>query len=374
MKVLVTSDLHLSTRIWTNRNITQDSYYAWSQIVESAIAQDVSAVILAGDLLDKQTNTSEPVNELAKGLRLLVKHGIEIYFNQGQHEMQKYPWVQAVCPEAVHLHDRSVDIGGLVFTGSDYRNTESFQEFLASADVLVCHQVWQEFMGGVAATQGSFRDIPMNIQLLITGDYHRSISRNDKGLDVLSPGSTALRAVDEPEDKSFFILEIQGERCTPEVCALRTRRKLLLDARPHRRPADILRDLHRWLSAAEAYAEDLPEELKMPIVRATVEGGDEARHALLQKEVEGRAHLTFKLTKPDVPYLDDEDSDDSSEMEIRSGEQVTLSSGLSTYVSPQEAPEVFNLSQMFISGNDPQAILFDWVQNNTGDNDANNEG
>ena len=66
MKILVTSDLHLSDRIWRHYPIEGDSYHSWNQIVDLAINHSVDAIILAGDILDKQQNLSYPIQNLLK--------------------------------------------------------------------------------------------------------------------------------------------------------------------------------------------------------------------------------------------------------------------------------------------------------------------
>ena len=94
-KILVTSDLHLSERIWKHRPIEGDSFYSWMQIQDAASEHKVDAVILAGDLLDKRKNSSESVTRLLQGLSRITAKNIPIIFHQGQPEMQDNPWCLA---------------------------------------------------------------------------------------------------------------------------------------------------------------------------------------------------------------------------------------------------------------------------------------
>jgi len=73
----------LNDRIWTNRRIFGDSYFAWEQIVKLALEQEVRAVILAGDVLDKQINGSGPIHALLAGLYQLQEGGIEVWAARG---------------------------------------------------------------------------------------------------------------------------------------------------------------------------------------------------------------------------------------------------------------------------------------------------
>lgn len=183
MKFLVTSDVHLSDKIWKHRLIEDDSYYSWLQIVQMAIDHEVSAIILAGDILDKQTNFSRPIKELLFGLGRLDQHDIDIIYNQGQHELQQMPWLAVgVISNWIQAAPLTYG-GGWTLDGCDYKNTEKLQEFLKSeralnADILIMHQVWRDFMGDMCKPQGEFADIPENVRYLITGITMRLFARS----------------------------------------------------------------------------------------------------------------------------------------------------------------------------------------------------
>jgi len=145
VKVLVTSDLHLSDKIWKHRPVEGDSYWSWEQIVDIAV-EECDAVILAGDILDKQLNNSNPISKLIDGLNRLEEAGIPVFYNQGQHEYQKNPWM-GLHKLSNHIHRRSFELGGFSFLGFDYGQQQDLAQFLngeevKDADFLVCHQVW----------------------------------------------------------------------------------------------------------------------------------------------------------------------------------------------------------------------------------------
>ena len=130
MKILVTSDLHLSDKIWKHRPIEGDSYHSWRQIVDLAIEHECDVVILAGDLLDKQTNVSNPVQELVAGLRRLEQAHIEVWYNQGQHEYQAVPWM-SLDEGTVWLHENAVTTpNNWNIAGCDYQNVDGLLNFL----------------------------------------------------------------------------------------------------------------------------------------------------------------------------------------------------------------------------------------------------
>jgi DNA repair exonuclease SbcCD nuclease subunit len=233
MKILATSDLHLSDKIWKHRPIEGDSYHSWRQIVDLAIEHDCDIVTLAGDILDKQTNVSNPVQELVAGLRRLREAHIKVWYNQGQHEYQTVPWMSLDETTVWVQAQPIVTTNGWNIAGCDYQNTEGLTNFLKTtaameADILVCHQVWLEFMGEECRPQGSFADIPENVRYLITGDYHENICQKFGQLTVLSPGSTHLRSISETEDKFVFFMELPdtvGSKAKTSTWPLATRRR-----------------------------------------------------------------------------------------------------------------------------------------------------
>jgi DNA repair exonuclease SbcCD nuclease subunit len=235
-RVLIASDLHLSQRIWQHRPIFGDSYSSWRQLVQYAIDYEVTAVILAGDLLDRQSNTSEPVCEFAAGLNRLIEAGIEVFYVQGQHEMQEVPWA-SLAKGVQHINDKLVDIARLKVYGMDFRSATQLQASLAQippeANVLVAHQVWSDFMGDIVHSQGSFADIPSHIELLITGDYHKTVCQQlPSGMQVLSPGSTHMRAINEPAEKYGHLLTVQDDGSVQwQALELLTRPVLMWDLR-----------------------------------------------------------------------------------------------------------------------------------------------
>lgn len=303
MKILIASDLHLSDRVWKYKPIEGDSYYSWRQIVEIARSQGVDAVILAGDLLDRQVNNSRPVSEFLKGLSDLSAADIDVYYIQGQHEYQDVPW-GSLAGVAIHVHKKSLQLGGLHFFGLDFLPREEFQkavlEIPPATDVLIAHQVWEDFMGENIVSQGKFSDLPPHISLLITGDYHDSRVVCQGGLTVVSPGSTAVRQINERADKYCYLLnteEIGEGRWADALTAipLATRRVISIDCREM--PVEELEPvLLRAVSFGEEYAREhsLPEQLAIPLVALRYNVSIGAAVMAAAKSVNNRLHFFYK--------------------------------------------------------------------------------
>jgi len=368
MRILVTSDLHLSDRIWRHRAIEGDSYHSWHQIVDLAISERVHAVILAGDVLDKQQNLSAPVQHLLEGITELSKEGIRVLYNQGKHEFQAQPWISAgPGTQWLQLLDY-VTPKGWVISGCDYQNADNLQTFLKSfrakaADILVCHQVWKDFMGEVGKPQGEFADIPENVKLLITGDYHEHICQQFGKLTVLSPGSTHMRSITEPEDHFVFLLELGSREEKPKIKSLElfTRRCIWLIAKSFKSEAALDKRVKAELESASEYAakHNFPDQLRMPLIHLTHHVDDNELVNRFQTRWGSAAHLFFKqvtnhTTEEDkvVDYLDASD-------------RVSMLSCLDQFLDPQTQPLSYSLALALVQSPDPEQTLHRWIKEQT---------
>lgn len=370
MKILVTSDLHLSSRIWSHRPIEGDSYYSWEQIVNLALEHEVDAIILAGDILDKQVNVSEPIHKLLAGVTRLLEHKVSVYYTQGQHEYQASPWLQA-STEAIWLHERSVHFDGWQVTGCDYQNSkEKLQQFLKSeqalgSQVLVCHQVWEDFMGDIAKPQGCFNDIPAGVNYLITGDYHKNLIHNHGALTVLSPGSTHMRSIAEPEDKKVFLIATgsagkfsEEEKLAVQTLSLLTRRCIRIDVAKANNCWATLKKLgDSLLAQALQYAEDnaLPPELMLPLIQLVHTSSDIELVDKFKQNFEQKAHLFFKQVE--AKQL----SGQEEQEQIISADRIGMLQCVDSYVDKVKQPLVHELVLILLQSPDPEQALQQWV-------------
>lgn len=208
-----TSDWHLAKNAWAKYpTLSGDSYYSLSQI--TTFAKDYGLpIVAAGDLLDKNSPDSYTVWKITQEISGLAADEIPIYYIQGQHEkVFDKPWL-GLTDYAHHIHRKLIEIAGIRFYGLDYSRPDQLKEFLQvvpeNTDVLVMHQVWQNFMGSICKTDASF-DILPKIELLLTGDLHKTVQQvfiNEKNeFLAISPGSICMQSIDEPDDKYFFVL------------------------------------------------------------------------------------------------------------------------------------------------------------------------
>jgi DNA repair exonuclease SbcCD nuclease subunit len=317
---LIASDLHLSPKTWRHRPIVGDSYYAWEQIQDEAIQSKVGFVILAGDLLERQTNGSEPIIKLQQGIDKLGEQDIKTLFIQGQHEYQEVPWA-SLSKHAHHLFSESVEVGPFQVHGIDYQPKEMLRreidDFvqLGEKDILVMHQVWLDWMGERALPQGSFsdvRELAPELKTLITGDLHESRMEWFSGeaaeltglnLQILSPGSTCMQSVAEPLKKYMFhLFEDDHGDVLFESVELKSRPFVRWEKRLETSEDvdDVVGKIEDEFDRVFDYADanKLPEEICTPIFHFTYshEVADEVRR--IEKHLDGRVHLFWKEIPP----------------------------------------------------------------------------
>ena len=384
---LIASDLHLKKRTWSNRPIEGDAYFAWEQIVDTAIREAVEVVILAGDILDKQINGSGPIVKLQEGIEKLGAAGIKTLFIQGQHEYQEMPWA-SLSKHAIHLHrneatslDPFIEVAGYTIAGIDFQAKERLQDELSyvaetlksppEKTILVTHQVWEEWMGERALPQGKLADVNNwlpGLGLLITGDLHES-RLEDEPLRVLSPGSTCMQSISEPEDKYVYLLSssdgpLDPQSTTSDVSrgssagSLEIRRSALL-GRPFidwpfmgtvEDIEDCIREYYTVYEDSQSHAEQhsIPEEICKPLVRFQYGHSLSGEVHRLEKLVGDTGHIFWKEHVPKDVVADEI---------ITSGDHVTMESLLK---SVECNDSVRQLAERLLAGGDPNQELHRW--------------
>lgn len=209
-------DAHLDLGAWANRPaLSMDSINAFKYICGYAIKYSIPYVIGAGDLIDVKKPAPEVVQFARTQLTALEAAGCEFHFIQGQHEYSPdVPWLCAIHSWPRWLNGKSIKVGSKTVYGLDWHSADKIVDAINSipeaVDILVMHQVWEDFMGDIRGCEASFAQLPY-AKTVFTGDYHvtktlTAIGRDGQQLLAISPGSTNLRKIDEPVDKYFYVL------------------------------------------------------------------------------------------------------------------------------------------------------------------------
>lgn len=208
------ADLHLEDGAWTTRpGIYGDAYYSFEQIVDYCIKHRLP-LVLGGDVLEKKSNLARPITKLCAQFSRLQRENVEVFYIQGNHEYDRNaPWL-SVHPWPRHLHDALHHIGGVPVYGLDWlprgEIQEAFKRVPEVTKILITHQVWKDFMGGIGRTECELTDVH-HVQTVLAGDFHvtkvaEGVNAQGKPVKMLSPGSTAMQDMGEEPHKSFFVI------------------------------------------------------------------------------------------------------------------------------------------------------------------------
>lgn len=109
IRLLCTGDIHMgrvSTRLpgeFSAQRLFSTSQ-AWGRIVECALQEDVQALVLTGDVVDRENRLFEALGPLEAGLRRLADGGIDTFAVAGNHDFDVLPRLAgAVGRERFHL-------------------------------------------------------------------------------------------------------------------------------------------------------------------------------------------------------------------------------------------------------------------------------
>ncbi len=106
MKFLHTGDLHIGKKLF-EASVLEDQAHILNQIHEIALAEQVQAVVLAGDLYDRSVPPAEAVTLLDDFLTRLVQAGIPVIAVSGNHD----------SPERISFGEKILEKQGLYLAG-----------------------------------------------------------------------------------------------------------------------------------------------------------------------------------------------------------------------------------------------------------------
>jgi exonuclease SbcD len=106
IKILATADIHLGKRSSGMRVFGDDcaTKHAWQRIVDYAVRHTVDALVLAGDIIDRDNRYFEGSGALQEGFEQLRDEGVEVFMVSGNHDFDVLPQVLRNHPFGnVHL-------------------------------------------------------------------------------------------------------------------------------------------------------------------------------------------------------------------------------------------------------------------------------
>lgn len=280
------ADCHLAPQAWAKRaELCGDAYHSFAQLCQYA-QEHLELLILAGDILDTPSPDPTTLSQLLAGVQ---NAGCEIWFITGQHDQHLRGRWLALAPQAKCINEEQVTWQDHKFYGLNWHSRTVIKAKLAAIPegtaILVAHQVWGELCPNFECSGSD----AAHVRQLWTGDFHQHLhltTTNAAGqpLQLYSPGSLAMQAVDEPAGKYFYSFDKQLQ---PTSIQVQTRAVYQYELQ-------TLDDLQQMLATEIPWEVDLPATLQRPI--AWIHFNDQlpqARQALEERFAES-THLFLK--------------------------------------------------------------------------------
>ena len=113
MKILHTADIHLNSPLRSlalrdsalRERVRTASRTALSGIVDIAVAEDVAALLIAGDLFDGAERSARTAAFLTAQLERLRERGIRVFYIKGNHDAENPLTGELSLPDNVHVFD-----------------------------------------------------------------------------------------------------------------------------------------------------------------------------------------------------------------------------------------------------------------------------
>lgn len=315
--LVIASDTHFSPYgAWRGRGIVGDDEHAFDQVVEFCCAPGrvVDGLILAGDVFESKdlldARTPGLQRRLFDRVDRLEEKSVGLTYVLGQHDLG-IDWL-SLHGMAQNGHGRLYDFGRNfpLAQALSYTPRDELPGRLAAIPedvrLLICHQSWSELMGCArAGADASLAELASStrVDVVLTGDYHKAVEAfvdrpDGSTLWAFSPGPVSLQAIDEDPEKSFLLVDVDGEGSVVfDRVPLTGRAVLSYTLAAHDADSDEL--LAVMASEVDEALGDrrLPDALRRPIVRLRLHREPAGFLAEVRRQCAGRAHL-FESLEP----------------------------------------------------------------------------
>lgn len=216
-KIALISDVHLGTKQYGIKERYQDFLDSFRNFGDSVYGVD--AVVIGGDLFDSPRPDAHSVLCAQKVVGNLKRFGCRVLGIDGNHDLASGDWLRAVGVEP--FDDCSLaQVGHAVISGLHYRNgrdlvaeIQRMADAGMKADILVAHFALAEMNGGGSADTGVQELSPflekMGVKCVMMGHVHIPDHRKWNGVLYMNPGSTEMKASNEPKEKYYFVVDTE---------------------------------------------------------------------------------------------------------------------------------------------------------------------
>ena len=220
-RVIHTGDTHLGYRQYHRPERTRDFADAFRQVVDDAVADDVDAVVHAGDLFHDRRPDLGDIMATLSILRTLDDAGVPFLAIVGNHEAKREgQWLDLFesLGLATRLGSDPVVVGDTAFYGLDFvprAQREGFEPDFEPHDAdqaaLVTHGLFEPFDFGEWDPSEILDPASVAFDALLLGDNHDPGTVEVDGTWVTYCGSTERASAAEREDRGYNLVTFDGD-------------------------------------------------------------------------------------------------------------------------------------------------------------------
>jgi DNA repair exonuclease SbcCD nuclease subunit len=220
-RVIHTGDTHVGYRQYHSPERREDFLAAFEQVVDDAVADDVDAVVHAGDLFHDRRPGLAALQGTVAALRRLADADIPFLAVVGNHEGKRDgQWLDLFedLGLAVRLGREPYRLGDAALYGLDYvpksRREDLEYEFAdsdAAHDLLVTHGLFEPFAHAEWDTAELLSRSTVEFDALLLGDNHEPGIKTVEDTWVTYPGSTERCSATEREERGYNIVTVDED-------------------------------------------------------------------------------------------------------------------------------------------------------------------
>ncbi|MFC5970180.1 DNA double-strand break repair protein Mre11 [Halomarina salina] len=220
-RVIHTGDTHIGYQQYHRPERREDFLDAFRRVLDDAAADDVDAVVHAGDLFHDRRPSLQDILGTLDALRTLAAADVPFLAVVGNHEAKRdAQWLDLFesLGLAVRLDASPHVVGNTAFYGLDFvpRSQRDaleyeFEDHDADHAALVTHGLFQPFDFGEWDARDIVEGSPVEFGALLLGDNHKADRAQVADTWVTYCGSTERASADEREDRGYNIVEFDGD-------------------------------------------------------------------------------------------------------------------------------------------------------------------
>lgn len=317
LRVLCTGDIHLGrhpTRIPAERDgVSFSPKTVWQAVVETAIQENVDAVLISGDIIDRETRYFEAFGPFEHGVGQLANADIQTLLVAGNHDFDSLPslidnldtdsvtllgedgeWERAT----VTANGQTFHVDGWSFPHEHVHTSPMDQYDLPAVEEPLIGLIHGDFgnEGSAYAPLPRDRIASTPPEAWVLGHIHSPGVRLEADPFVFYPGSPQPLDPGEPGGHGAWLLEIEGESVSPERLYQATVRydELTIDVAGLTDPKDLVGEIH---DEVEDYVTSkvATQALELLLLRVRITGRSEIHGEFVQERAAIEEQLQFKI-------------------------------------------------------------------------------